>query len=145
MKIVFEELAPGEEEQIVVKCRELNPEMIKLLNKIKSWDSYIIGHIGTGAHRLSPNEISYVDTVDRKVFIYCDTNVYESKKKLYELEETLAMHDFARISKSTLVNLRKIKAIVPSYSGRMEAVLHSGEKLVCSRQYITELKSHLGV
>ena len=145
MKIIFDKLSPGEEEQIIVKCHEMHPEMFKLLSKIKSWDSYLIGYANNGAHRLSPADISYIDVVDRKVFMYDENTVYESKQKLYQLEEILTAHDFVRISKSVLVNLRKIKSVIPSYSSRMEIVLRSGKKLICSRQYISELKSHLGI
>ena len=145
MKIILEDLSPGEEEQIIIKCHELRPEMLKLINKLKIWDSFLIGYAGNGVHRLSPADINYIEAVDRKVFIYDESTAYESRQKLYELEETLAIHDFIRVSKSVLVNLRKIKSIIPSFSGRMEAVLQNGEKVICSRQYISELKSLLGM
>ena len=89
-------------------------------------------------------DVFYIEAVDNKTFLYCKHEVYESKQKLYELEE-LAMSDFLRISKSVIVNLSKIKSLSPSLSGRLEAVLMNGEKVIISRQYVNELKKSLNI
>ena len=145
MKITIAELLPGEEEEIVVKCRDLHPEILKLLNRIKSFGSFIMGYLDGEAFSLNPADIFYVEAVDRAVFLYDESHVYESKKRLYELEETLAAYDFVRISKSVIVNMRKIKSIVPSQAVRLTVVMRNGEKLICSRQYVNDFKKHLGM
>ena len=145
MKVTITEPLPGEEEELIIKCRELHPDILKLLNKIKSQSSFIIGYIDGEAFSLNPADIIYVEAVDRAVFLYDDNHVYESKKRLYELEETLTAYDFVRISKSVIVNMRKIKSVMPSQSVRMEIVMKNGEKLNCSRQYINGFKELLGL
>jgi len=104
----------------------------------------LVGYIDNEIHRVSPLDIFYFEAVDKKTFIYCECDVYESKLKLYELEE-LAMNDFFRISKSVIVNLSKIKSLIPSFSGRVEAVLTNKERVIISRQYVSELKQTLGI
>jgi DNA-binding LytR/AlgR family response regulator len=106
--------------------------------------SLLIVYKGSEIHRVAPTDVFYIETVDNKTFLYCEENVYEIKQKLYELEE-LKMKDFLRISKSTIVNLSKIKSLIPSMSGRLEAVLSNGERVVISRQYVSVLKKNLGM
>ena len=91
------------------------------------------------------SEIFYIDTVDNKVFIYASGEVFESKQKLYELEERLTGLDFLRVSKSTIINMRKIKFLSPALSGRFEAVLKNDERVIISRGYVPELKERLGI
>ena len=125
MKIVIEKPMDGEDEQIIVKCHDISPELLTALNSIKTQRSALIANVGAEIHRVKPSDIFYIETVDNKTFIYGKSNVYESKQKLYELEE-MALNDFLRISKSAIINLSKIKSLIPSISGRLEAVLANG-------------------
>lgn len=36
---------------------------------------------------LSPSSVLYIESVDKKTFIYCQKEVYETPLRLYELEE----------------------------------------------------------
>ena len=144
MKIIIEEPQAGEEEQIIVKCYKISPELLKVLNTLKSQGNMLTAYKGNEIHRIDPADIFYIETVDNKTFIYCIDTVYESKQKLYELE-ALAINDFLRVSKSVIVNLSKIKSLVPALSGRLQAVLATGEKIIISRQYVGELKKSLGI
>jgi len=144
LKIIIEKPQDGEEEQIIIKCHNVTPELLSTLNIFKSQGNMLNANIGSEIHRVNPLDIYYIETVDNKTFLYCEQAVYESKQKLYELEE-LAMNDFLRISKSVIVNLSKIKSLLPALSGRLEAVLTNGEKVVISRQYVSELKKSLGI
>ena len=67
------------------------------------------------------------------------------KKKLFELEELLSPLDFVRCSKSLVVNMEKIDYLSPLFSGKLEAHLKNGEKLVISRKYVQNLRAKLGV
>ena len=144
MKIIIEKPLDGEEEQIIVKCNNISPELLTVLNKLKTQGSMLIAYIGNEIHRVSPADILYIETVDNKTFLYGEKNVYETKQKLYELDK-LAMPDFLRISKSAIINLSKIKFLIPSISGRLEAVLINGERVIISRQYVNEMKKSFGL
>jgi len=115
-----------------------------VLNTLKAQGNLLIAYVGNEIHRVSPSDILYIETVDNKTFLYCEKNVYETKQKLYELED-MANPDFLRISKSAIVNLSKVKSLVPSISGRLEAVLFNGERVVISRQYVNALKKSFGL
>jgi len=144
VKITIKEPAAGAEEEIIVLCHNMSPELLSVLNSLKTPSNMLVAYINNEIHRVNPSDIFYFEAVDKKTFIYGEHDVYDSKLKLYELEQ-LAMTDFFRISKSVIVNLSKIKSLVPSFSGRVEAVLTNKEKVIISRQYVSELKKVLGI
>ena len=74
-----------------------------------------------------------------------DKDVYECRLKLYELERRFAETDFFRATKSTIINLSKVKNFSPAFNGRFELLLKNGEKLIVSRQYVPDLKGKLGL
>lgn len=145
MKITILDLNPGEEEEIIVKCNEVNDDLQKLLNQLKQGNGKIAAYQNGDIFFLEPEQIYYFESVDQKVFAYGKTNVYEVKSKLYELEEQLPGRDFMRASKSTILNLNKISRLTPAFSGRFEALLQNGEKAIISRQYVSVLKERLGI
>jgi len=140
----MEEPPEGEEEQIIIRCRRMTPELLRALALLKAQDT-LIAYGGNEIHRLRPAGIYYIDVVDNKTFIYLKDKVYESKQKLYELEQALANGDFLRVSKSVILNLSKIKSLSPALSGRFEALLDNGERIIISRQYMSDLKKRLGI
>lgn len=142
MRILIEEPDSNEEDTVIIRCRNVDSSILSLISGLKAGGN-IVGYDGESIVRIPPDDVYYFEAVDNKVFIYCMEKVYESKSKLYELEE--AGHDYLRISKSVIVNLTKIKSISPALSGRFEAVLINKEKLIISRQYVPELKHKLGV
>lgn len=145
MKITIMDTEPGEEEEIIIKCSQLVPDMVKLINHFKQGSSKLTVYKDGNIFFMEQEEIFYFESVDQKVFAYCDTEVYEIKSKLYELMEELPERDFIRSSKSSILNLNKIKSLAPAFGGRYEALLKNGEKVIISRQYVGTLKEKLGV
>ena len=67
------------------------------------------------------------------------------KYNYYEIEEKYQFTDMMRISKSTIVNLKKIDSLKPDFGGKILATMENGEKLYISRQYSPLLKEKLGI
>lgn len=144
MKIVIEEPEDFEEEQVIIKCRKMTPELLQIISLLKMQEG-LIGYDGNEIHRIQPAAVYYIEVVDNKTFLYCRESVFEVKQKLYEIEEVLVNSDLLRVSKSVILNLSKIKSLSPALSGRFEAVLDNGEKIIISRQYVSGLKERLGI
>ncbi|MDD6505427.1 MAG: LytTR family DNA-binding domain-containing protein, partial [Lachnospiraceae bacterium] len=70
---------------------------------------------------------------------------YESKLKLYEMEEKLCHSGFLRVSKSCLVHLKFIKSIRNDVERKLRLTLENGEQIMMSRQYADEIKKRMGV
>lgn len=145
MKITIQTPKPNEEDEIIVKCRNLDDNLMKLICRLKEEESKITAYIDREIVQLLPKDIYYFEAVDNKVFAYCENQVYEVKEKLYEIENQLVYMDFVRISKSVIVSLFKIKSISPMLNGKLEGKLKNGEKVIISRQYVPELKKALGI
>lgn len=145
MKITILTPAPGEEDEIIVRCTHLDERIMKLISSLKA-DSKRISAYGEGViTMLSPRDIYYFEAVDNKVFAYCEKTVFEVRRKLYELEADFSYMDFLRISKSTIINVAKIQHLSSTLNGRLEARLRNGEKVIISRQYVADLKKMLGI
>lgn len=145
MKIKIENIPAGSETEIVIRCAELDESLIRLVNSAKAASKKLIGITESQLYFIEPRDVYYFEAVDSKVFIYCREKVYESKLKLYEVEDEYAGSDFFRASKSTILNLARIESIKPMFSGRFEALLQNGEKVLISRQYVPALKKMLGL
>ena len=145
MKITITTIGRNQEEEILIRCHEVTDEIVSYVNSLKKQDSELIGYDQNNIHRLSFSDVYYFESVDNKVFIYCENKVYESKQKLYELEQLCESRRFFRCSKSTILNIEKIALIHPSFSGRFEAVMDNKETVIISRQFVPQLKSKLGL
>jgi DNA-binding LytR/AlgR family response regulator len=144
MKVSIEEISVELNEEIIIRCHKVNDDILKLLNKLKTEKkAVILGYDECNIHRLRIADVYYFEAIDNKVFIYCKDKVFESKQKLYELEEMCQGKKFFRASKSIIINLAKISFVRPSISGRFEAKLDNGEKVAVSRQYVPVLKKML--
>lgn len=145
MKITIENIPEGSEPEIVVRCNELDESLLQLVHSLKSARKMLIGTVDSRIYRIDPREVFYFEAVDSKVFIYCRETVFESRLKLYEIEAEYEGGDFFRASKSVILNLSKIDAIRPDFTGKFEAQLQNKEKVMISRQYVPVLKSKLGL
>lgn len=145
MKISIEEISQQLEEEIIIRCHEVNEEINAIMNKLKTENPILLGHQNDSIHRIKLSDIYYFEAVEGKVFMYCRDNIFEVKQKLYELEELCKGKNCFRASKSTILNITKISSVYPTISGRFEAVLDNGERAVISRQYVPVLKNMLGL
>lgn len=145
MKITIETPREGEEDEIIIRCANLDEKTMQLIYSLKSDQDVLMGYQEEKIMRIASKDVDYFESVDNKVFAYTRHGVYEIHKKLYELEQEYGGSDFLRISKSTIVNLSKIAYVKPIFNGRFEAKLKNEEKLIISRQYVLDLKKKLGI
>lgn len=81
---------------------------------------------------------------DKQVNVYTENTNYLIKKPLYQVEEDLDQ-SFIRISKTTIINLKKIDRVAPSLKGMMFIELKNGLKDNISRKYLPGFKEALGL
>lgn len=146
MKVIIENPPPGGEEEIIIRAYHLDERITELIQRLKTDSEKLTGYHSDGSISLIRNEdIFYFESVDNKVFAYSANDVTELKLKLYELERRFSGTDLIRISKSMILNLSKVSRFAPSVSGRFEAILLNGEKVIISRQYVPDIKKRLGL
>lgn len=103
----------------------------------------LIGYLNEDIHVLKVEDIYAVVTEDGKMYLHTERDEYESKYKLYEIEETYP-ETFARINKSTLINLDYLQTIQYKL-GKTEAILTNDISFPISRRYLKLLKQKLGI
>lgn len=145
MKISIQDLPDGEEEEIIIRCRGMDEQLMKLVYALKTGREKLTVSREDRLFRIQPASVYYFEAVDNKVFAYLEKEVYETKLKLYELENRLSGTDFFRATKSTVINLAKMESLSPAFNGRFEASMKNEEKLIISRQYVPLLKEKLGL
>lgn len=118
------------ETEVIINCKEADEKILKMLTAIKAFDEKITGIKNGETFVLKPNSILYIDTVDKKTFLYTKDSVYETPLKLYELEEKLTGSDFFRASKSSIINFNEIKSLRPEFGGKMILTMNNDEKLM---------------
>ena len=145
MKITILEKAADEENEIIIKCDYLDEGLTKLINQFKGGKGKMNFYKDSKIVFVEPDEILYFESVDDTVFAYTKDCVYETKSKLYQLEQKLPSSTFFRANKAVIVNVDKINSLAPLFGGRFEAVLENGYKVVISRNYLSTLKEILGL
>lgn len=145
MKIIIESPQADEEDAVIVRCASPDQRLISMLLSFQTVKTELTGYMEDRIVRLNYQDVFYYESNENRVFAYCHSDVYEVKYKLYELEELFSGLDFVRCSKSMIVNMEKIEYLSPMFSGKLEAHLKNGEKIVISRQYVHSLKVKLGI
>lgn len=131
--------------EIVITCNRLTPEIETVLATLRILNQQLMVSKGEEILVLDVSGIIYIESVDRKTFVYTKETVYESKLKLYEIEARLCESGFVRASKSCLIHLRHIKSLCADLDRRIRVTFESGEQILVSRQYADDLKKRLGV
>ncbi len=145
MKISININPENPETEISVTCPQLTPEVEKLISMIRVMDSKLTVKKDGEVFLLDIPEILYLETMERKCFVYTENTVYETDAKMYELEQQLAASGFFRVSKSTLLQLKHIKSLRTDLNHRIRITMDNGEQLIASRMYADELRERLGL
>ncbi len=143
MEIKIFKVGKEKPEEVEIRCHEMTEEVREIVAFVKTRQGQLTGMQEGKQYEVAVTDLAYVEAVDNKVFLYTQKQVYETRQKLYELEELLREKYFLRVSKSLLLNLMKVQSIKPAMNGRMLAVLRGGEEIIITRKYVAELKKAL--
>ena len=140
------EMSEGVQEEVVIRCREITPEIIRL-QQLLSGDfdrsNQFLLYKGDTEYYLNVNDIIFFETEGNAVMAHTRDDVYETRRKLYELEELLGGR-FQRISKSAIVNVDKVYSIKRNVTSSSAIEFQGTHKQIyVSRAYIKVLKERL--
>lgn len=104
MKLTLHQIADCNadcEEEIILRYREMTPEIAMLIERINQETVTLLGKNGEKQYRISPGEIYYLESVDERLFAYTKTQTLQVMMTLTEAEKLLSesvkrrMHDGA--------------------------------------------------
>ena len=91
MRIILEEDPAWEEVEVTIRCKEVTPQVAGLVASLRRF--LTTGSPGSGRARPTcwrPGELFYIESVEKRTFLYTQDGVFETPLRLYELEERLA-------------------------------------------------------
>ena len=144
MKVHLEKVNSKDEEEAIIKACEVTDEISGAIELLEG-DSkgFAVSKEGK-VYIIKASAVYYIESVDKKTFVYTKQGCYDCKYRLYELEIMLGGY-FQRCSKSMIINLKKIRNVKSEISGRIDATLLNDEVVVISRGYVKEVKRRLGI
>lgn len=133
--------------EIQICNNELTPQVKQLVEDISAFVNEGIAVTDFRGEKimLPTRDILRIYTENQRVMVQDAKGIYNTPEKLYELEGRLEEGQFFRISKSEIVNLKKIKRLDLSVTGTIKVILSDGTETYTSRRNVTKLKQILGL
>ena len=113
MKITILEKAADEEDEIIIKCAYLDENLTRLINQFKGGKGKMNFYKDGKIVFVEAEEVLYYESVDDTVFAYTKDCVYETKSKLYQLENELPANIFFRANKAVIVESKSHSNVSP--------------------------------
>lgn len=129
-------------------CKDESDEEVQ--NLINGISKMVNGELVAQAENGDREILNMMDVVrfyadSQKVIADVAGKKYSIQKKLYELESELDEQVFFRISKSEIINLKKIKKLDMSFTGTIKIIMKDDSESFTSRRSVVKLKKVLGL
>lgn len=113
---------------------EENSELESIRNFFNSYN-IILGKKEDLQQRIYPDEIYYLEIVDRRCFAYLQNEVFQIDFSLKNFIDIFHKYGFIQIGKSLIVNIYKIKIIKTDLNMRLRLCMENEETLILNRTY----------
>jgi len=143
MRLIMCERQDLEHPEVTIAYSEMTASVKRVSDFVRSVDQTILCRKENEEYAIPVNDIYYVESVDKKTFVYCEKDVFQSNYKLYELENMLPHVGFVRVSKSTILNIEMLKGVKTLVNSRLEALLANGERVCVTRKYLKDIREAL--
>lgn len=113
MKIKIELDSDLKENEIIIRCSSLTEDIQRLQQVISDAapaHPKMSFYKGDTQYFLELEDILFFETQDKCINVHTAKDIFQTKQKLYELEELLPRY-FMRISKSVILNTRQVYSI----------------------------------
>lgn len=122
-------------------------QLIRFINEItgqRKGPQVLIGRKHETFEPLRLEDILFFKAAGNNLFAHTAAKTYEMKQKLYEMEKLISKDNFIRVNRSNIVNILKIKEIIPWFGGRiLLRFTGSEERIEVSRNYVKDFKQFL--
>lgn len=143
MKITLHQDPSYSETEVIIHCSQADEDILRLVAMLRVYQKKLVGILDEEQYLLDVKDILYIDTADKKTFLYTEQAVYQSALRLYELEDALRELDFFRAGRSAILNFRHVRSVRPELGRRWLVTMDNGEQIWVSRQYAGELREKL--
>ncbi len=130
---------------VLIKAPGISQDIEKIISMMRMINMQLAVKKEDETYLLDTDKILYIEAVERNTFVYTKDATYQSDLKLYEIEQQLLEQNFIRISKQSILNLRKIKSLKADINRKIRVTLVNDEQVIVSRMYAEELRKRIGV
>lgn len=127
---------------------ELNQKLAALLAEMRPPESRLTDRLAikTGGKVvfLKATDIDWVEAADNYVNLHVGAESHLLRETMSSIETRLDPKQFLRISRSSMVNVERIKELQPMFHGDYTVILRNGTKLSLSRNYRDKLEKLMG-
>ena len=96
MKLILKE-NPNKELTVTIEYPEENKQLQRIVNKLEAEDFFLVGNDNGRNYKVFVPEIYYIESVDKRTFIYTRDRVFRTEKRLHQLEKELGKYDFIKV------------------------------------------------
>ena len=146
MKLEFDINEKYQDDKIIICANKITDELQEFVNKLNNEkNNKIYGYKNDKIFILEENKIETIYSENKKVFIrYENGNIYETKKRIYELENNLP-NKFVRISNSEIVNFDKVQNLDFKIVGTIILNFYTDRYTYVSRRYVKKIREYLEI
>lgn len=126
-----------------LRCNQITSEVKRIQSYAEQLSHTIHAKNEQGTYETNTSSIYYIESTDKRTFLYEKDAVLETPLRLYQLEEQLNPKYFIRISKGCIVNISYVTSIHLLLNRNLELRLDNDEKLIVSRRYVKAFQTLL--
>lgn len=142
LKIEYDRSLPEKLTIVRTKSHHSIVDKISHLFENPYLSNIVIGYNGTSYSPIELNQIDYVFTENKAVYVQSEYGKQKIKERLYEIEARLPNH-FVRISRFEIINLREVQRFEYTFGGKIVLHLKNKDKLYTTRSYTKKIKNIL--
>ena len=148
MRKVRIEIDPSAEEEVIIRCPALTPELLRLQQIAEGGsraeaDLTLPLTLDDTEYFIPARNLLFFETAGSRTAAHTRENMYYTDLKLYELEELLP-DSFVRASKSCILNVKAVASLRRGLTGIAEVAFARSEKRVfVSRMYYHPFREKL--
>ena len=77
MKVTLDIDPACPQDEIVIRCAEMNDDLLKIISLANSSQRKVVGSLGRQTFLLEPGSVYYFESVDDRIFVYTEDKVYD--------------------------------------------------------------------
>lgn len=143
MRLILNERPEMEKPEVTIAYSEMTASVKRVADFVRSVEQTILCKMDEEECSVPVGDIFYIESVDKKTFVYCEKEVYMCSLRLYEIEKMVEKAGFVRVSKSTILNIEWLKGVKTLVNSRLEAILSNGERVCVTRKYLKDIREAL--
>jgi two-component system, LytTR family, response regulator len=126
------------------RAGDLSNQLRSLLEaKAERWPDRLVVRTGEHFDLVPVSAIDWIESANNYVQLHCGAKHFLLGETMTSLAERLNPHKFVRVHRGRIVNLSRITAVHPLFSGTYEIELSGGTRISTGRQYREQIQTLL--